>query len=221
MCPIDKGYCLYICLWVNIAEAEERAASDTHSHRSVTDYIHVVAHDVVPHHLFLLHTDGGRIDALCLDIFFKATAVERICDVKRIKSGLGVDLQYLCLHLTCKVHIVEELTGHVDLINIAWSVELTSLLVKCLIIPAPSTDGIAHVHVHHTPWGEHCLLVGIVEVREYLHYLMDALVNMHKVSLTSEGTIFLASLLKASGIEALAYLVEVLLRDALWHELCP
>ena len=67
------------------------------------------------------------------------------------------------------------------------------------------------MHVHHTPWGEHRFLVGIAEVREYLRYLTDALVNMHKVCLTGEGTVFLASLLKASGIETLLNLVEVFL----------
>ena len=77
------------------------------------------------------------------------------------------------------------------------------------------------MHVYHTPWGKYCFLVGIAEVREYLRYLTDALVNMHKVSLTGEGTIFLSCLFKASGIETLAYLVEVFLRYTLGHELRP
>ena len=113
------------------------------------------------------------------------------------------------------------MTCYIALVNITGCVKHSGLFVKSFVVPAPTTNRVTHVHIHHTPRSKHCLLVRIAEIRENLRNLTDAFINMHEVSLTGKGTILLTRFLETGSIEALTNFVEIFLRDSLRHKLSP
>ena len=171
--------------------------------------------------MFFLYADRLLVDAFRLDVFIQAATEERVGDIKRVETSLRIDLQYLCLNFSCKVNIVKQLTGYIALVNITRCVEYSSLFIKGFVVPAPTTNRVTHVHIYYTPRSKHSLFIWIAEIRENLRNLTDALIYMHKVSLTGKGTIFLTRFLETGSIEALTNLVEIFFRDSLWHKLSP
>ena len=113
------------------------------------------------------------------------------------------------------------MTGYIALVNITRCVKYSGLFVKTFVVPAPTTNRVTHVHIHYTPRSKHSLFIWIAEIRENLRNLTDALIYMHKVSLTGKGTIFLTRFLETGSIEALTNLVEIFFRDSLRHKLSP
>ena len=77
------------------------------------------------------------------------------------------------------------------------------------------------MHVHHTPWSKHSLLVGIVEIRENGGNLADAVFGVERICLLHHLTDALGRTREDAAVETLFQDVERLLGKALGHELLP
>ena len=76
---------------------------------------------------------------------------------ERIETGLGVDLEY------AGIRVLEHLCGHLAVIN---ETGLQPFCLHIIFVEHLATDAVADMHIYHSPWRQHCLLIRIAEIRE-------------------------------------------------------
>ena len=95
------------------------------------------------------------------------------------------------------------------------------VMLEGVVVEAPSAQGVAELAVDDGPRREHCLLVGIAEIREDRGDAVDALLHVHLVGGTRQGTDALARLQEHLFGEQILDLVELRLGETCRHKLGP
>ena len=143
---------------------------DLGSHLAHAEDIQIITYHLVPNvELTFISIYRGGIH-ICLrqaDTF----AVEAVSHVERIESRLGVDFEHASVS-------TEYLVGHTIVSDKSW------LGQHCLVLRVEeviAADGVAQVHIHYTPWREHCFFVGEAEASYHLCYCLYTFVDGQRV----------------------------------------
>ena len=96
---------------------------------------------------------------------------------------------------------------------------LLVVAVEFFVEETIATECITHVHIHHSPWCEYRLLVGVVECTEYPRDALDAVIDVHGVGFT--GADALPCHREHCRIIALLELVEYFRRYTARHKFVP
>ena len=164
---------------------------------------------------------------------FFHTLENRVSHIERIETCLRVDFE------DTGIVVAKDITGHtVFKDDVTFFIELHSyracgidiftklvlhgiVAIKLLIEETPTTQCVTKVHVHHTPWSKHSLLVGIVEIGKDGGNLVDAVFGVERVCLLHHLTDAPGCTCEDASVETLLQDVERLLGEPFGHELLP
>ena len=226
-----------------LAETSQCAFGDTYSHLGTANYKDVVLQHILPYfevvsclviillRIQALSTLTGKMHTAI--VWLLGSLKERVSHIERVETRLGVDFKNAGIVIT--ENILGHLVGEMRLVVIIYGdtyrsccIDILAILVllsirrnKILIPEAPATHSIAHVHVDHTPWGKHSLLVRIVEVREDGSNLGNTVLGIEIVSLLHHLTDALGSTREDVTVKTVFQRVERLLGKAFRHKLLP
>ena len=226
-----------------LAEASQGALGDAHSHLRAACHKDVVLQHVLPYFqviacLTIVLLGILALASLTCEVYLAPLGLfhaleNRVSHIERIETCLGVDFE------DAGIVVAKDIAGHIVFKDdVTFLIELHSyrscgidmltklvlhgiVAVKLLVEEAPASQGVAQVHVHHTPGSKHRLLVGIVKIGEDGGNLADAVFGVERVGLLHHLTDALGGTREDASVETLLQDVERLLGEPFGHELLP